>query len=150
MEVKEFKAFMEMIDQAYPKQQKLNKVQKGLFWITLQDKSLDESVQALASHTHSGEWKPQVCDIVKHLPNETLPIIETFSNFFNGVEVKDKIALEVFKLMGGNRLRKASLEKDYLGLELKFISLYKQKSTQERMVELPRDLKNKLIGLEES
>ena len=51
MEVKEFKAFMEMIDQAYPKQQKLNKVQKGLFWITLQDKSLDESVQALASNT---------------------------------------------------------------------------------------------------
>ena len=73
-----------------------------------------------------------------------------FSNFFNGVEVKDKIALEVFKLMGGNRLRKTSLEKDYLGLELKFISLYKQKSTQERMVELPRDLKNKLIGLKES
>ena len=82
--------------------------------------------------------------------HQTLPIIETFSNFFNGVEVKDKIALEVFKLMGGNRLRKTSLEKDYLGLELKFISLYKQKSTQERMVELPRDLKNKLIGLEES
>jgi len=148
MEVKEFKAFMDMVDEAYPKQKKLNKVQKGLFWLTLQDHSLQDSVQALVSHTHSGEWKPQVCDICKHLPDNTLPIIETFSNFFNGVEVKDKIALEVFKRMGGDRLRKTSLEKDYRGLELKFIELYKQKSTQKRMEELPNKLKNKLIGLD--
>jgi hypothetical protein len=148
MEVKEFKAFMNMVDEAYPKQKKLNQVQKGLFWLTLQDHSLHDSIQALVSHTHSGEWKPQVCDICKHLPNVNLPIIETFSNFFNGVEVKDNIALEVFKLMGGERLRRTSLEKDYRNLELRFVELYKQKSTQKRMGELPQDLKNKLIGLD--
>tara|TARA_R110002020_G_scaffold23985_1_gene79336 strand:- start:74 stop:526 length:453 start_codon:yes stop_codon:yes gene_type:complete len=148
MEVKEFKAFMDMIDEAYPKQKKLNKVQKGLFWLTLQDYSLENSLQALVSHTHSGEWKPQVCDLCKHLSDYTLPIIETFSNFFNGVEVKDKIALEVFKLMGGDRLRRTTLEKDYRGLELKFIDLYRQKATQKRMEKLPNKLKNKLIGLD--
>ena len=148
MEVNEFKAFMNMIDQAYPKQKKLNEMQKGLFWLTCKDQTLRDCLNALASHAYTGEWKPQICDICKHLPDITLPLIEMFSNFFNGVEVKDEIALEVYRIMGGDRLRRTTLEKDYRELELKFIDLYRQKATQMRIEKLPPKLKNKLIGVQ--
>ena len=149
MEVKEFKAFMDMIDQAYPKQKKLNDMQKGLFWLALKEESLIDCLNALSSHSFTGQWKPQVCDLAKHLPNTTLPLVEMFSNFFHNVEVKDKIALEVYRIMGGERLRRTTLEKDYRDLELKFIELYRQKATKMRIEKLPNNLKQKLIGVQE-
>ena len=72
-----------------------------------------------------------------------------FSNFFHNVEVKDKIALEVYRIMGGERLRRTTLEKDYRDLELKFIELYRQKATKMRIEKLPNNLKQKLIGVQE-
>tara|TARA_R110002020_G_scaffold54680_1_gene152223 strand:+ start:2742 stop:3185 length:444 start_codon:yes stop_codon:yes gene_type:complete len=147
MQNKDFKIFITMIDQAYPKQQKLNKVQQGFFWLSLKDHTIEDCVQSLSCHTHTGEWKPQICDIVKHLPNETLPLVEMFSNFFNRKEVKDKIALECYRIMGGDKLNK-TLEKDYYKLEQKFINLYRQQATKKRLEELPNKLKQKLIRSE--
>ena len=110
MTEEEFKTFMGVVDDAYPKQRNLNMVQKGFFWLALREYSLEECVKAFSMHTQQSEWKPQVCDIVNKLNND-LQTKKLLLDFFNHKEVKDETALEVYRIMGGNRLMKTIMKK---------------------------------------
>ena len=69
MNQREFNAFMDVIENTYPKQAKINNVQRGMFWLSLQKYSLDDCMSALLLHceTNDGEWKPQICHLTKFL-----------------------------------------------------------------------------------
>ena len=50
MNQKEFSAFMDVIENTYPKQAKINNVQRGMFWLSLQKYSLDDCMSAFLLH----------------------------------------------------------------------------------------------------
>ena len=147
MTEEEFKTFMGVVDDAYPKQRDLNMVQKGFFWLALREYSLEECVKAFSMHTQQSEWKPQVCDIVNKLNND-LETKKLLLDFFNHKEVKDETALEVYRIMGGNRLRK-TCENDYEKIEARFVELYRNHKTKQKFEQLPKKIKKKLIGITE-
>tara|TARA_B100000029_G_scaffold476611_1_gene520853 strand:- start:364 stop:825 length:462 start_codon:yes stop_codon:yes gene_type:complete len=147
MKEEEFKKFMGVVDEAYPKQRNLNIIQKGFFWLALRDYSLEECIKAFSIHTQQSEWKPQVCDIINKLSDDT-EIKKLLLDFFNRKEIKDETGIEVFRIMGGERLRR-TCENDYEKIEEKFVELYKSKKTKEKFEELPNKVKQKLIGIEE-
>lgn len=108
MDNKEFGAFIDVIEKQYPRQQPLNDVQKGMFWLSLQKFSLDDCMAAFVLHCESkdGEWKPQVCHITKSLKNTEVSIRSIFNDFFKHREVDDKRALKIYSQMGGREMHK--------------------------------------------
>ena len=148
MDNKEFGAFIDVIERQYPRQQPLNDVQKGMFWLSLQKFSLDDCMAAFVLHCESkdGEWKPQVCHITKSLKNTEVSIRSTFNDFFKHKEVKDERAIKIYKQMGGREMHKlpeyVTNKKEDL-----FVELYMAEESQETFAELPNKLKTKLIGV---
>lgn len=147
MDKKEFQAFIKMIDEAYPTQASLNQVQKGFFWLALQDHDFDECVMSLANHTKHEEWKPKVCDILVGLNSTDDKIAKLFSDFFNNKEVKDDVAVKIYKSMGGQTLNRTLLEKDYKRAEKDFVDQYNNEMSKRNYNNLPNDLRTKLVGV---
>tara|TARA_R100001460_G_scaffold22884_2_gene46450 strand:- start:228 stop:692 length:465 start_codon:yes stop_codon:yes gene_type:complete len=147
---KEFQAFTKMIDEAYPSQASLNQVQKGFFWLALKNYNLDECVLSLSNYTKYNEWKPKVCDIVAGLNSTNSHLAKLFDSFFTNKKVEDKIAIKVYKNMGGQSLNRTLLEKDYEEKTKQFIELYNNEVSRENYNKLPKKLKSKLIGLEDN
>tara|TARA_R110000803_G_scaffold111114_1_gene179543 strand:- start:2152 stop:2598 length:447 start_codon:yes stop_codon:yes gene_type:complete len=141
----EFKAFIGLVDNAYPKQKLLNNTQKGFFWLAIQSYKMEDCVKAFSVHTQSSEWKPQVCDIVKNLSDSDLEVKKYLLDFFNRKDVQDKTAKKVYQMMGGLKLAR-SCEKDYNKIEERFIELYRSEKTKKNFEGLPSKVKNKLIG----
>ena len=84
MNQKEFSAFMDVVENTYPKQAKINNVQRGMFWLSLQKYSLDDCMSALLLHceTDDGEWKPQICHLTKFLKTALVnPVVFLLVNF---------------------------------------------------------------------
>tara|TARA_R100001530_G_scaffold135933_2_gene114572 strand:- start:12 stop:464 length:453 start_codon:yes stop_codon:yes gene_type:complete len=149
MKEEDFKKFIKMVDDAYPKQRDLNLVQKGFFWLALRDYSTEKCIRAFSAHTQQSEWKPQVCDIIKHLTDNETEIKKYLLDFFARKDVRDETANKVYRVMGINRLRK-TLENDYEDVEERFVELYKNFKTEKRLEELPNKLQKKLINGEKN
>ena len=146
MTEQEFKAFIELVDKAYPKQKLLNNTQKGFFWLALRTYQMEDCIRAFSVHTQSSEWKPQVCDVVKNLSDSSLEIKKYLLDFFNRKEVQDETANKVYQMLGGLKLNK-TCEKDYEKIEERFVELYRSHKTKENFDSLPTKVKNKLIGV---
>ena len=145
----EFKQLIKLFDETYPKQPKLTTAQQLMFWISLQHYSVDAVVASFISHTNDleiGEWKPQVAvNLTKYLQQSDVSIRALYQEFFQNKEVKDKVAIEVWNKLGGNRLlRLPQYETDKK--EEVFVNLYKQIMIGNNYNNLPNDLKTKLIG----
>jgi hypothetical protein len=108
MNVKEFTSFVDVIEKQYPRQQPLNEVQKGMFWLSLQKFSLDDCMASFLIHCESkeGEWKPQVCHLTKSLKNTEVNIRVLFNDFFKHKEIKDPRALKIYRQIGGLSMHK--------------------------------------------
>ena len=145
----EFKQLIKLFDETYPKQPKLTTAQQLMFWISLQHYSVDAVVASFISRTNDleiGEWKPQVAvNLTKYLQQSDVSIRALYQEFFQNKEVKDKVAIEVWNKLGGNRLlRLPQYETDKK--EEVFVNLYKQIMIGNNYNNLPNDLKTKLIG----
>ena len=145
MTEQEFRKFISAVEMQYPKQRALNDMQKGFFWIALRTYNFEDCIKSFAVHTQSSQWKPQVCDIMKHLVESNLRIEKHLKDFLDRKEVKDTIALKVFKILGGNNINK-TLEKDYEKLRDKFVEAYRTLETKENFDSLSLKSRNKLLG----
>ena len=142
----ELKAFISLMDKAYPKQKLLNDTQKAFFWLALSTYPLEDCVRAFSVHTQTSQWKPQVRDVVTHLSDSNFEIRKYLLDFLDRKEVEDPIANKVYKLLGGLHLHRTK-EKDYEKLEIKFVELYRNEKTKRNFESLSIKSKNKLIGI---
>jgi len=147
MNQKEFNAFMDVVENTYPKQAKINNVQRGMFWLSLQKYSLDDCMSALLLHceTDDGEWKPQICHLTKFLRKSEESVRAMFNDFFKRKKVEDKKAVEIYNRLGGLEMHKLP-EYQTRKLEDKFVQLYLEEGSRETFAALPNKLKTKLIG----
>ena len=151
MNENEFKTFMKMIDDQYPNQPKFNQTQKGFFWLALKDFNITQVVSAFSLHTQDSEkgmFKPQVCEVMKYLQTTNMDIRSKFQEFFDHKEVKDKLAISIWNKIGGNRLLRLT-EKEVDKKAESFLELYKQEIAKEKLENLPKKIKQKLIGVED-
>ena len=148
MNVKEFTSFVDVIENQYPRQQPLNEVQKGMFWLSLQKFSLDDCMAAFLIHCESkeGEWKPQVCHLTKSLKNTEVNIRVLFNDFFKHKEIKDPRALKIYRQIGGLSMHKMPESMTRKKEDL-FVELYMAEDSKETFAQLPNKLKTKLIGV---
>ena len=147
----EFKTFMKMVDDQYPNQPKFNQTQKGFFWLALKDFNITQVVSAFSLHTQDSEkgmFKPQVCEVMKYLQTTNVDIKNKFQEFFGHKEVNDPAAIAIWNKMGGNRLLRLT-EKEVDKKAESFLELYKQEIAKEKLENLPKKIKQKLIGIEE-
>ena len=149
MNQKEFSAFMDVIENTYPKQAKINNVQRGMFWLSLQKYSLDDCMSAFLLHceTTDVEWKPQICHLTKFLKTSEETIRNMFNDFFRRKDVKDEKAVAIYNRLGGLEMHKLP-EYQTKKLEDKFVQLYLEEGSRETFAALPKKLKTKLIGNE--
>ncbi len=147
MNQREFNSFMDVIENTYPKQAKINNVQRGMFWLSLQKYDLDDCMSALLLHceTDDGEWKPQICHLSKFLKTSEDTIRVMFNDFFKRKDVKDEKAKAIYNRLGGLEMHKLS-EYQTKKLEDKFVQLYLEEGSKETFAALPDKLKTKLIG----
>ena len=147
MNQKEFNAFMDVVENTYPKQAKINNVQRGMFWLSLQKYSLDDCMSALLLHceTDDGEWKPQICHLTKFLKKSEESVRAMFNDFFKRKKVEDKKAVEIYNRLGGLEMHKLP-EYQTRKLEDKFVQLYLEEGSRKTFAALPDKLKTKLIG----
>tara|TARA_B100000497_G_C7546951_1_gene330767 strand:+ start:103 stop:525 length:423 start_codon:yes stop_codon:yes gene_type:complete len=138
---------MDVIENTYPKQAKINNVQRGMFWLSLQKYDLDDCMSALLLHceTGDGEWKPQICHLCKFLKTSEDTIRVMFNDFFKRKDVKDEKAKAIYNRLGGLEMHKLS-EYQTKKLEDKFVQLYLEEGSKETFAALPDKLKTKLIG----
>jgi|TARA_R100000329_G_scaffold101244_1_gene83489 hypothetical protein len=143
----EFKAFLEVIEKQYPKQQPLNNVQKGMFWLSLQKFPLDDCMSAFLLHCESsdGEWKPQVCHITKYIKVSEERVKSMFNDFFQRREVKDKRAVAIYNKLGGLSMHKLPKSETDKKADL-FVKMYMEGEARKTFDELPQKLKTQLIG----
>lgn len=150
MNQQEFNGFVRLIDDAYPKQKKLNTVQVGFYWIAFKDESLEDCLKALSNHTKTSEWKPQVCDITKNMDKD-----ENYATMFlqyinrnkpKSYFEKDKNFMRVVQIMGEKRIR-TMLESEVENMTEKFVDLYKLQLNNAKYDSLPNKVKQKLIGV---
>ncbi len=138
---------MDVVENTYPKQAKINNVQRGMFWLSLQKYSLDDCMSALLLHceTDDGEWKPQICHLTKFLKKSEESVRAMFNDFFKRKKVEDKKAVEIYNRLGGLEMHKLP-EYQTRKLEDKFVQLYLEEGSRETFAALPDKLKTKLIG----
>ena len=147
MNQREFNSFMDVIENTYPKQAKINNVQRGMFWLSLHKYDLDDCMSALLLHceTDDGEWKPQICHLSKFLKTSEDTIRVMFNDFFKRKDVKDEKAKAIYNRLGGLEMHKLP-EYQTKKLEDKFVQLYLEEGSKETFASLPDKLKTKLIG----
>ncbi len=150
MNQQEFNGFVRLIDDAYPKQKKLNTVQVGFYWIAFKDENLEDCLKALSNHTKTSEWKPQVCDITKNMEKEK-DYASMFLQYINRNKPKsyfekDKNFMRVVQIMGEKRIR-TMLESEVDNMTEKFVELYKLEMNNAKYDALPNNVKQKLLGV---
>lgn len=150
MNQQEFNGFVRLIDDAYPKQKKLNTVQVGFYWIAFKDENLEDCLKALSNHTKTSEWKPQVCDITKNMDKDK-DYASMFLQYINRNKPqsyfdKDKNFMRVVQIMGEKRIR-TMLESEVDNMTEKFVELYKLEMNNANYDALPNKVKQKLIGV---
>jgi hypothetical protein len=148
MTKQEFKQIIGLFDKTYPKQVPLTTEQQGVFWMSLQRYTKEQVFLAFISHTEDKEfgiWKPQVpVNITKFLANTDLEIKSKFQAFFQHKEVKDDLAVKLYKQMGGSKLSRIT-QKEYIIKEKEFVEMYKLSKHREHYQLLTNDQKNKLF-----
>jgi hypothetical protein len=150
MNKEEFKQLIGLFDETYPKQPKLTVAQQLMFWVSLQNYSVDSVMASFISHTNDpelGEWKPQVpVNLTRFLQQSDVSIRAIFQDFFKHKEIKDDIAIRVWNKLGGNNLLKMPTHQTDKKEEI-FVNLYKQEKIGNHYDALPNELKTKLIGV---
>lgn len=144
MTKEEFKVFMTMVDEAYPKQRKLNSTQKGFMWLSLNSHTLNDCIVALSKHVALNEWKPQVNDIVSKLVVKEDGIRNMFRSFMSRKPVNDDIANDIYKRLGGLSLNQYLSEKDAPAKEQEFVEMYLDEVSKNNYVALPTAMKKRL------
>ncbi len=149
MNKQEFNGFVRLIDDAYPKQKKLNDVQKGFFWLALKDEQIQECLKSLSNHTKYSEWKPQVCDITKNMETE-MEYENLFRDYISRKHLKrlnnNKPFMNVIRRIGEKRIR-GMLESEVDMMTEKFKEMYKAELNNQSYDSLPQNVKQKLVGL---
>lgn len=145
MTKEEFDFFCKNCNQAYPKQMPMNETEVNFMAHAVSDYEIKEVMNSLALHVQHSEWRPKVCDITKYLQTTDHHILSIFQQFFDRKEVKDKKAIEIYRMMGGQKLNKMSVY-DLKAKEQMFLNLYKQQEAKEKYELLPKAVKLKLIG----
>ena len=150
MKKEEFKKLIKLFDDTYPKQPKLTTAQQLMFWVSLQQYSIDAAMGAFISHTNNpenGEWKPQVpVNLTRYLQQSDVEIKKLYEMFFQHKEVKDPLAVKIWNQIGGDNLRKLPTYETNKK-ESVFVDLYKQARIGNNYDSLPNELKTKLIGV---
>lgn len=145
MTKEEFDFFCENCNQAYPKQMPMNQTEINFMAHAVSEYEIKEVMNALALHVQHSEWRPKVCDITKYLKTTDQHILSTFQKFFDHKEVDDKKAIEIYRIMGGQKLNKMTTN-ELKAKEEMFLNLYKQHEAKEKYEALPKAIKLKLIG----
>ena len=85
---------------------------------------------------------------MNYLQTTNVDIKNKFQEFFDHKEVNDPTAIAIWNKMGGNRLLRLT-EKEVDKKAESFLELYKQEIAKEKLENLPKKIKQKLIGIEE-
>ena len=145
MTKKEFDFFCNTCNEAYPKQMPMNPTEINFMAHAVRGYSIKEVMNALSLHVQDSEWRPKVCDITKYLQTTDQHIRSLFQKFFDHEEVDDEKAVEIYRIMGGQKLNKMTTH-ELKPKEEMFLNLYKQHEAREQYDALPKGIKLKMIG----